>query len=100
LLEEGPAETMATVEPRSGAGTAAVEAPRGILYHHYEYDDRGRILQADCVIPTTQNNANIHHDLAALVTGLAADGTDDREIERLCCMLVRAYDPCLSCSVH
>ncbi len=100
LLEDGSAETMVEVTPREGAGTSAVEAPRGILYHHYEYDGQGRIRRADCVIPTTQNNANIHHDLAALAAQLAAAGTADQEIERLCCMLVRAYDPCLSCSVH
>ena len=100
LLDDGSTGTMAVVTPRSGVGTSAVEAPRGILYHHYKYDDDGRILRADCVIPTTQNNANIHHDMAALVTGLAADGAADQEIERLCSMLVRAYDPCLSCSVH
>lgn len=100
LVEAGDAETMAAVTPREGAGTAAVEAPRGILYHHYEYDADGRILRADCVIPTTQNNANIHHDMGAMVAELAAQGIGDKEMERLCAMLVRAYDPCLSCSVH
>jgi len=100
LLDDGPAASMTVVTPRSGVGTSAVEAPRGILYHHYEYDDNGRIVRADCVIPTTQNNANIHHDMARLVVQLVSQGVGDQEIERLCCMLVRAYDPCLSCSVH
>ena len=101
LLETDPkAETMAAVEPRAGEGTGAVEAPRGILYHHYAYDSDGRITAADCVIPTTQNNANIHQDLPALVKALATDETTDEELELLCSMLVRAYDPCVSCSVH
>ena len=88
------------MQPRAGEGVGAVEVPRGILYHHYQYGDDGRIVRADCVIPTTQNNANIHHDLAPLVRQAAANSTNDDELERLCSMLVRAYDPCISCSVH
>ena len=101
LLDTDPKATiMAEVKPRAGEGTGAVEAPRGILYHHYEYDDEGPITAADCVIPTTQNNANIHQDLPALVKALATDQTTDQQLELLCSMLVRAYDPCVSCSVH
>jgi coenzyme F420-reducing hydrogenase alpha subunit len=93
-------DAIVPVEPRAGAGVGAVEVPRGILYHDYEYDDRGRIVRANCVIPTTQNNANIHHDIQALAKEHALRGTSDTEVERLCCMLVRAYDPCISCAVH
>ena len=100
LLAAPGAETMAPVTPRAGAGVGVVEVPRGILYHAYDYDEAGRITRADCVIPTTQNNANIHHDLHALAAQLVARGTTDAEITRLCEMLVRAYDPCISCSVH
>ena len=45
-------------------------------------------------------HANIHADLRALVREQARIGTGDQELERLCSMLVRAYDPCISCSVH
>jgi sulfhydrogenase subunit alpha len=100
LVDHGPAETMAAVKPRAGEGVGAVEVPRGILYHHYEYDKEGRIVRANCVIPTTQNNANIHHDLKSLVEQYSVAGMTDQKLEQLCSMLVRAYDPCLSCSVH
>lgn len=101
LLDSGPGtELTAKVTPRAGAGVGTVEVPRGILFHHYEYDERGRILRADCVIPTTQNNANIHHDLAALAAEYAGKEMTDSELTLLCSMLVRAYDPCISCSVH
>jgi coenzyme F420-reducing hydrogenase alpha subunit len=100
LLDAGPGETMAKVVPHAGRGVGAVEVPRGILYHEYEYDDRGRIVRANCVIPTTQNHANIHHDLEALVRQFAVEGMTDERLELLCSMLVRAYDPCISCSVH
>jgi len=92
--------TMVQVTPRAGEGVGAVEVPRGILYHHYAYDDGGYVVRANCVIPTTQNNANIHHDVASLAAQQAAQGTSDKHLEHLCSMLVRAYDPCISCSVH
>jgi len=59
--------TMAEVVPQAGIGVGAVEVPRGILFHEYEYDDKGRIVRANCVIPTTQNHKNIKDDLQALV---------------------------------
>ncbi len=100
LLDSTDRETMANVAPKAGEGIGAVEAPRGILYHHYTYDSDGRIVRANCVVPTTQNNANIHRDLGELAGQLVELGKKDEEIKLLCSMLVRSYDPCLSCSVH
>ncbi|MBD3165885.1 Ni/Fe hydrogenase subunit alpha [bacterium] len=100
LLELQGEPTLAPVEPRAGEGVGAVEVPRGILYHHYTYGEDGRIRKANCIIPTTQNNANIHHDLQALAQSEVEKGTTDEELELLGSMLVRAYDPCISCSVH
>jgi coenzyme F420-reducing hydrogenase alpha subunit len=77
-----------------------VEVPRGILYHFYEFDSKGKVVSADCVIPTSQNHANIHHDIKALAREYAKNGSKDQDIELLAEMLVRAYDPCISCSVH
>ena len=93
-------EPRQEVVPKSGIGVGAVEVPRGILYHSYEFDDAGRITHCDCVIPTSQNHANIQHDLKALAASYAARGRQDRDIELLAQMLVRSYDPCISCSVH
>ena len=100
LLDSQFTECRQEVKPRSGAGVGAVEVPRGILYHSYEFDDKGKIVKCDCVIPTGQNHANIQHDLEALAGEFADRGKDDKEIELLASMLVRAYDPCISCSVH
>ncbi len=85
---------------KAGEGVGAVEVPRGILYHNYEIDSDGLITRANCIIPTTQNNANIHFDLFALVEQELKKGKTDAEITHLSEMLVRAYDPCISCSVH
>lgn len=100
LTSAAPGPTMAEVTPRAGEGVGAVEAPRGILYHYYKYNKDGKITKADCIIPTTQNNANIHLDMGALVEQFARNGMTNEELEKLCSMLVRSYDPCISCSVH
>ncbi len=93
-------EPRQPVTPKSGRGVGAVEVPRGILYHCYEFNDQGNIQKCDCVIPTSQNHANIQHDLQALCQEYAEKGSQDRDIELLAQMLVRSYDPCISCSVH
>lgn len=100
LLDSDLQQISAPYIVEGGEGVGAVEVPRGILYHHYAIDNAGIITKANCIIPTTQNNANIHQDLAPLVELAVKQGKQDKDITRLCEMLVRAYDPCISCSVH
>jgi coenzyme F420-reducing hydrogenase alpha subunit len=100
LLNDNLDDISAEYDVKEGEGIGAVEVPRGVLYHHYRINEKGLIEKANCIIPTTQNNANIHYDLAALVEQEVKKGNSDSEIKKLCEMLVRAYDPCVSCSVH
>jgi coenzyme F420-reducing hydrogenase alpha subunit len=100
LLDNNLGEISSEYDIKEGEGVGAVEVPRGILYHHYRINEKGLIEKANCIIPTTQNNANIHHDLADLVQQAVDNGKQDTEVKKLCEMLVRAYDPCISCSVH
>jgi coenzyme F420-reducing hydrogenase alpha subunit len=100
LLDNPWREARQPVKARAGSGVGAVEVPRGILYHCYEFDAAGKMLKTDCVIPTSQNNANIHFDIIELARQSVAQGKSDGEIQFLAEMLVRAYDPCISCSVH
>ncbi len=100
LLDSDRFVAMPDYEVRSCEGVGAIEAPRGILYHYLQIGRTGKIERADCVIPTGQNHANIHHDLQKLVAELAAEGVGEGEISKRAQMLVRAYDPCISCSVH
>jgi len=88
-----PPQTFAT-------GAAAVEVPRGILFHEYTYDQNGLCTDSNFIIPTNQNHANIQHDFEALVPQLLAQNKTQTEIELALEMLVRAYDPCISCSTH
>lgn len=88
------------IKPKAGRGVGAVEVPRGILFHNYEYDAGGRIVKANCIIPTNMNHANIQHDLEKLVPEYSGQGLSNSRVEKLGEMLVRSYDPCVSCSVH
>lgn len=86
------------IQVKAGRGVGAVEVPRGILFHDYTYNAKGVCTKANCIIPTNQNHGNIELDLKALVPKLL-DKTE-KEIELNLEMLVRAYDPCISCSTH
>jgi sulfhydrogenase subunit alpha len=83
---------------KAGNGVGAVEAPRGTLFHNYEIDEKGLITNANCIIPTSQNLNNIEKDMEKLVPEIL--DKSDEEIIRSLEMLVRAYDPCISCSTH
>ncbi len=98
LLVAGIMDETPSVVIKAGRAAAAVEVPRGILFHEYEYNKDGECVGANCVIPTNQNHANIQNDMEALVPRIK-DQTQE-EIELAVEMLVRAYDPCISCSVH
>jgi coenzyme F420-reducing hydrogenase alpha subunit len=81
-----------------GKGAGSCEVPRGILFHNYEIGNDGRITGANCIIPTGQNLANIEADMRKLVPEIIDQGQE--KVALALEMLVRAYDPCISCSVH
>ncbi|MEM2929271.1 MAG: Ni/Fe hydrogenase subunit alpha [Thermoproteota archaeon] len=83
---------------RQSTGAALTEAPRGLLYHSYSLDRDGIVLNADIVTPTAQNSWRIERDVFELLPSVAH--LDDEALKSLLGMLVRAYDPCISCSVH
>ncbi len=83
---------------RAGAGAAATEAPRGMLYHRYEVDAEGTIVAATIVPPTSQNQGQIEDDLRHYLPAQLAQ--PDEQVAAACERLVRSYDPCISCSTH
>jgi len=95
-LDEGKA--MVDIKPKAGRGVGVVEAPRGLLIHDYTYNDKGRVEKANLIIPTGMNYANMEEDMNALVPTIINKSED--EIKLACEMLIRAYDPCISCSTH
>jgi coenzyme F420-reducing hydrogenase alpha subunit len=86
-----------TARPQgAGIGTAAMEAPRGLLVHHYVVDDWGYIAQADIVTPTAINQIAIRDQI---LHGLGAE-MDIESMRSIAEQIVRAFDPCISCAVH
>ena len=98
LLTKGTKFEKVDVTPKAGRGYAAIEAPRGILFHAYEFDKNGECVWGNCCIPTNQNHANIQKDFEKLVPQYMDEGQD--ALRQKMEMLVRAYDPCVSCSTH
>ena len=97
-LESQSEYNLPNVAIIAGQGVGAVEVPRGILFHDYTYNEKGVCTKANCIIPTNQNHGNIELDMKALLPQIL-DKTE-KEIELNLEMLVRAYDPCISCSTH
>ncbi|OIP41460.1 hypothetical protein AUJ95_03305 [Candidatus Desantisbacteria bacterium CG2_30_40_21] len=94
-------ETPPEFQPKACTGTAALEVPRGTLYHHYEFDENGKNIKTDIITPTAINLANMERDVRGIVKSQKQDGIlDERAISTKVGMLLRAYDPCISCSVH
>ena len=83
---------------KEGRGVGLVEVPRGLLVHDYTFDEYGKCVKANCIIPTNQNHGNIQKDMEAFVPQIL--DKPEKEIELNLEMLVRAYDPCISCSTH
>jgi len=93
LEEEGLVE----FEVHECRGRNAVEAPRGLLYHDYRFDDDGCITKANIITPTAQNAANIEKDIRVMASNHVGE---DAELMNNIEVMIRAYDPCISCSVH
>ena len=93
-------EVRVKVDRGPGTGIAAIEAPRGTLFHHYEADDVGRVTKANLVVATTHNTASLDDAVLQAVAGVTREQATDPENVRRMEMGIRAHDPCLSCATH
>jgi sulfhydrogenase subunit alpha len=99
LLEMGKdGAGNAAVVPASGHGSAACEAPRGVLLHSYAFDAAGVCTAADVITPTSLNQGALARDLLAVARGL--EGADSAGMISALERMIRSYDPCISCAVH
>ena len=92
---------LAKLKEGTAKGSAAVEAPRGTLYYFYEIGGDGRVKNCNIITPTSQNLARLEEDIAEflpVLIGQTAISDEDRKDKIK--MLVRAYDPCLTCATH
>lgn len=83
---------------KEGKGTGIVEAPRGLLIHSYEVSD-GLVSHADIITPTAQNAEDIERYCYIAAQKLLYRGDEDKIRDRMD-LVVRAFDPCISCSAH
>ncbi|MFJ8932880.1 Ni/Fe hydrogenase subunit alpha [Streptomyces sp. NPDC102364] len=98
---EPPARPYVDVPPRAGTGHGATEAPRGLLYHRYQLDAEGTVMDACLIPPTSQNQGAIEEDLRRFAeAALAQPDLRDAELTQLCERAIRNHDPCISCSTH
>ncbi|HTP88353.1 MAG TPA: Ni/Fe hydrogenase subunit alpha [Bryobacteraceae bacterium] len=95
---EPPQAPCADFKPQAGVGQACTEAPRGLLFHRYEFDDSGTILSARIIPPTAQCLKRMEEDLYFLVGQMASLTTP--ELTHRCEQAIRNYDPCISCATH
>ena len=95
---EMPDHPSVEVQPRAATGYACTEAPRGILYHRYQVDDNGLIVDAKIVPPTSQNQKSIEADLRRFVPDRIHLPHD--VLTGQCEQVIRNYDPCISCATH
>jgi len=99
VLDKGLVKEDISYTPTAGRGVGATEVPRGILYHDYTFDDQARCVAGNAIIPTSQNVNNIEQDMKAFVPQMLPKMSQE-ELTLHMEMLLRAYDPCISCSVH
>ena len=81
-------------------GTGVVEAPRGVLIHHYRTDERGIIRMANLLVATQHNAARIALSVdRAAKTFVKGPEVNDGMLNMVE-MAFRAYDPCHACGTH
>jgi coenzyme F420-reducing hydrogenase alpha subunit len=91
-------EPCVKYEVKKGNGLAALEAPRGVILSYFGVDDKGKISECSIITPTAQFLRNLEEDLRVLLVG--SNNLSDKEKINQVKMLIRAYDPCISCAVH
>ena len=91
-------EIAKPVKMQGGSGCAGTEAPRGTLYHSYTIDSDGLVTDADVITPTAINLENREKDIRAATILAIDDAEEDLKLKLE--KVARAYDPCISCSVH
>lgn len=85
---------------KNGNGIAAIEVPRGTLWHEYRIENC-RVVEANIITPTAQNYLHMERNLVKYLNDCVLENVNKKEyikfeIERF----IRAYDPCFSCSAH
>lgn len=99
-IVDATAKVRATADVNAAEGVGIIEAPRGVLIHHYKVNDDGTMAWANLIVATGHNNLAIGRSIQQ-VAERTIDGSKLTEgmLNRVSAV-VRAFDPCLSCSTH
>lgn len=100
LEEKKLIRTWTRPKIQAGDGIAVTEAPRGLLIHHYRLNSEGKVVWANIITPTAQNLKNVEETCRNYGNKLLSEGANIELIEKEIEKLVRAYDPCISCSAR
>ena len=88
-----------TAVPDEGVGV--VEAPRGVLIHHYKTDKNGIIEKVNLIVATAHNYPAMNMSIKKAAQKLIRKGQPASEgLLNMVEMAFRAYDPCMACATH
>lgn len=90
----------AVAKPNALEGVGIAEAPRGTLLHHYKIDEQGLIRWANLIIATGQNNLAMNKSVLQVAQKHVRGEKITHGMLNRVEAVIRAYDPCLSCSTH
>lgn len=93
-------DIRAPVTPRAGRGVGVIEATRGTLIHDYEADENAMAKDVNLIVATCQNNAAMNLAVKKAAKDLIKGGKYDQGTLNKIEMVIRPYDPCLSCATH
>jgi coenzyme F420-reducing hydrogenase alpha subunit len=92
---------MIEYKMQAGEGAGSVEASRGTLIHHYKWNDKGYVTYANIITPTVVNaNGFEASALNAALRNIKRGTVNEEKLWHEVGVVIRAYDPCISCSTH
>ncbi len=93
-------QVRASAAMNTDEGVGVAEAPRGTLLHHYKVDENGLMTWANLIIATGHNNSAMNRGILQVAKRFVrSEKLTDGMLNRVEAV-IRAFDPCLSCSTH
>src|ERR1035438_6881328 len=86
--------------PNNPEGVGIMEAPRGTLIHHYKVNEDGLVTHANMIIATGHNNLAMNRGVLQVARHFVRGEKIEEGMLNRVEAVIRAFDPCLSCSTH
>lgn len=86
------------IKNKPGAGIGSLEAPRGVLIHHYDVDEEAKVKSANLIVATQNNYLAIDDTLGQAAQVYLA--SSDKQLLNGIEHALRLFDPCLACATH